>query len=89
MDTRLHLAHRPKTSIDFHKVLLMAGWFDQYTVSGLPNCLVDFKHHNKTLKCFKTFNNVIQRLIYKGSYGLQHSQSVIPVCFEMNEASAS
>lgn len=67
----------------------MAVLFDQYTVSGLTNCLVDFKHCNKTLKCFETFSNVIQRLIYKGSYGLQCSQSVIPACFEMNESSAS
>lgn len=68
---------------------MLAVLFDQCTVSGLTNCLVDFKHYNKTLKRFKTFNNVIQRLIYKGSYGLQSSQSVIPACFEMNESSAS
>lgn len=67
----------------------MSAVSDQYTVSGLTNCLVDVRHHNKTLKCFKTFNNVIQRLVYKGIYGLQCSQSVIPACFEMNESSAS
>lgn len=70
MDTHLLLAHKPKTYIDFYRVLLMAVLFAHYTVSGLTNCLVDFKRYNKTLKCFKASNNVIQRLIYKGSYGL-------------------
>lgn len=89
MDIHLPLACKPKTTIDFYKVLLASVMSDQYMVSGLTNCLVYVKHCNKTLKCFKTFNNVIPRLVYKGIYGLQCSQSVIPACFEMNESSAS
>lgn len=82
------LAHIPETSIDFYKILLTAFWLDQYAVPGLTNCLADFKLYNKTLKYFKTFDNVVQRRIYKGSHGLLWSQTVIPACFEMNESSA-
>lgn len=71
MGIHLPLACKPKTTIDFYKVLLVSVVSDQYMVSGLSNCLVDVKHYNKTLKCFKTFNNVIARLVYKGIYGLQ------------------
>lgn len=89
MSVDIPLACKPKTTIDFCRVLLVSVVSDQYTVSGLTNFLVDVRCHNKVLECFKTFNNVIQRLVYKGIYGLQCSQSVIPACFEMNESSAS
>lgn len=38
MDT--DLAHKHKASTDIYR---MAVLFDQYTVSSLTNCLVDFK----------------------------------------------
>lgn len=61
MDTHLHLACKPKSSIDFYKVLSMAVLFDQYTVSGLTNCLVDFKHCNKNVSRHSVMS-------YKGLY---------------------